>query len=156
MYLIAHRGNIFGPNSGRENTENYILECLELGYDCEIDVWVKDDQIFLGHDGPAELTSIEFILEHKDRLWIHCKNFAALERFVNDNCFNCFFHDKDDYTITSKGIVWGNIDSKCISNMICVMPEKYKHKFVYPEQKCIGVCSDYIHKYKSTIDKIKL
>ena len=39
MKLIAHRGNINGPCE-RENSPEYILETINLGYDCEIDVVV--------------------------------------------------------------------------------------------------------------------
>ena len=38
MKLIAHRGNINGPNPEMENNPEYILNTLSLGYDCEIDV----------------------------------------------------------------------------------------------------------------------
>jgi hypothetical protein len=155
MYLIAHRGNVRGRNEQRENTEDYILECLESGYDCEIDVWVIDNEIFLGHDYPCKKTSLEFCLKNKDHLWIHCKNSAALHLFINEPV-NCFYHDKDDYTITSKGIVWGNIDSKCVSNMICVMPEKHCHNTFGDFKDYIGVCSDYISHWKDNISKKKM
>ena len=32
MILIAHRGNINGPNPERENTVSYIQEALDKGY----------------------------------------------------------------------------------------------------------------------------
>lgn len=151
MYFIAHRGNMIGRNVERENKEDYILECLELGYQCEIDVWIIDNEIFLGHDGPEHKTTIDFIMERKEHLWIHCKNEDALNFFVHKNV-NCFYHDKDNYTITSKGIVWGNINSKCISNMICVMPENYQSELEFEELSlCIGVCSDYVLFYKQQL-----
>ena len=39
MKLIAHRGNIDGPNPERENSPEYIEEALKAGYDVEVDVW---------------------------------------------------------------------------------------------------------------------
>ena len=33
MKLIAHRGNISGPEPERENTMDYIEEAIQLGYD---------------------------------------------------------------------------------------------------------------------------
>ena len=39
MKLIAHRGNINGPNPETENTVNQIDKCIEEGYDVEIDLW---------------------------------------------------------------------------------------------------------------------
>jgi len=144
MKLISHRGNVFGPNPQRENTESYILEALELGYDCEIDVWIINNTLWLGHDQPEIQTSNTFLSNHKDRLWIHCKNHHALQ-YAIVNHYNCFFHDKDAYTLTSHGFIWGNIDSIILPNMICVMPEKYNEiPFLQP---CYGICSDFISHY---------
>lgn len=147
MIFIAHRGNVNGPIIDRENTEKYILEALSNGYDCEIDLWVIDNILYLGHDKPMYKTSKEFILNNKKHLWIHCKNHIALQYLI-DTDTNYFYHDKDNYTITSKNIIWGNIDSNIINNMICVMPEKYRTNIDKQEiQKCIGICSDYITNY---------
>jgi hypothetical protein len=92
-------------------------------------------------------TSKEFILNNSNNLWIHCKNHEALQYLINTD-MNYFYHDKDDYTITSKNVIWGNINSEIINNMICVMPEKYI-QYINKSQllKCIGVCSDYINCY---------
>lgn len=147
MIFIAHRGNINGPNIERENTEEYILEALSKGYDCEIDLWVIDNILYLGHDKPIHKTSKEFILNNSNNLWIHCKNHQALQYLINIDT-NYFYHDKDNYTITSKNIIWGNINSEIINNMICVMPEKYtQHINKSHLLKCIGICSDYISCY---------
>ena len=42
MKLIAHRGNISGPNPEKENHPDYILEAIRLGYvpEEEYDNWV--------------------------------------------------------------------------------------------------------------------
>ena len=52
MKLIAHRGNVTGPNPLRENSLEYIDDAIKLGYDVEIDVrhieW--EQQLYLGHD----------------------------------------------------------------------------------------------------------
>jgi hypothetical protein len=153
MRLIAHRGNIDGQNVERENTPSYILEALCLGFDCEIDVWSINDILYSGHDSPSCIIDINFILQHKDRLWIHCKNSAALEYFtVVHRSVNCFYHDKDSYTITSHQVVWGNINSDIIDNMICVMPEKYASVPSYVQLgHCSGICSDYIKSFCSFI-----
>ena len=37
MKLNSHRGNLNGPNE-KENSPEYIIESLTLGYDCENDV----------------------------------------------------------------------------------------------------------------------
>ena len=50
MILISHRGNINGVNLERENTQSYIQEAIDLGYDVEIDVRYIDKKFWLGHD----------------------------------------------------------------------------------------------------------
>jgi hypothetical protein len=146
---IAHRGNVNGPNKERENKVDYILEALNMGYDCEIDVWKLEESLFLGHDGPETPIEYSFLHNNKERFWIHCKNSTAFSDLISKG-FHCFFHDKDTYTLTSRCYIWGNIDSDIIPHMICVMPEKYKDwnanitVNTIKESGCIGVCSDYI------------
>ena len=52
MIKISHRGNLFGPNLKLENSPDYVVEAIRSGYDVEIDFWVVDDKLFLGHDSP--------------------------------------------------------------------------------------------------------
>ena len=136
MLIIAHRGNLNGPDPATENREETIITALSHGFDCEIDVWKIGDQLWLGHDGPEHATSIEFLNTYNLRLWVHCKNLDALIALKDQ--FNCFFHDKDTYTLTSRGYIWGNIGSPTTKNVICVMP---------PGEigECLGVCTDYPH-----------
>jgi hypothetical protein len=44
MILIAHRGNISGPNSDFENSIPYIQEALNQDYNVEVDVWFDDNK----------------------------------------------------------------------------------------------------------------
>ena len=135
MILIAHRGNINGPNKERENKPDYIDEALAAGFDVELDVWIKDDNLFLGHDEPETQIDINFLHERASKLWCHAKNLKALE-FLLDNGFHTFSHDVDEYTITSKGYIWAHPNSKFSSKTICVMGT--------PTPDCLGWCSDYI------------
>ena len=47
MILIAHRGNMDGPNPPQENDPSYILHTLECGFHVEIDLWIKDNILYL-------------------------------------------------------------------------------------------------------------
>ena len=38
MLLIAHRGNINGPDKAKENHPDYINKAIEAGYNVEIDI----------------------------------------------------------------------------------------------------------------------
>ena len=151
--FIAHRGNLNGPNKARENTVSYINKDLSLGYECEIDVWLKDERLYLGHDEPTNLVTFSYLHKHRDHLWVHCKNLEALEVML-ENDFHCFFHDKDTYTLTSKGHIWGNVDSPLTSNMICVMPELYAPSLLKDEiLQCKGICSDYVSQWSANKPK---
>jgi hypothetical protein len=134
MLLIAHRGNLDGPNPETENRESTITAALDAGFDCEIDVWRIDGRLWLGHDKPEHETSLEFLSQHDLSLWVHCKNLDALIELKER--FNCFFHDKDTYTLTSQGFIWGNIGSPTTDKVICVMP---------PGEvgEAFGVCTDF-------------
>jgi len=141
MRIIAHRGNLYGPDPVTENREETISVAISNGFDCEIDIWKIDGRIWLGHDGPDTETSIEFLVRYERSLWIHCKNLAALIDLKDR--FNCFFHDKDVYTLTSKGYIWGNIGSPTTPHTIQVMPEKVCGS----AGECWGICTDYPFRY---------
>jgi len=145
MILIAHRGNINGPDTFNENKPSYILNTIKNGYNCEIDVWNIDSKLFLGHDSPDYEIDINFLLENSSNLWIHCKNIEALDNLIHFKNLNIFWHDNDNYTITSKGYIWAHPKSIMTENTIIVMPEHKNNEYDFT--KCMGVCSDYISKY---------
>ena len=140
MLIIAHRGNTNGPDPATENREETIVSAITEGFDCEIDVWRIDGQLWLGHDGPEYATSLSFLETYQHALWVHCKNLNALV-YLKDQ-FNCFFHDKDTYTLTSKGYIWGNIGSPTTEKVICVMPPG-------DHGVCLGICTDFPMRIKS-------
>lgn len=158
MIYIAHRGNLEGPNSDKENHPDYITKALESGFHVEVDVWIQDGKIYLGHDGPQYEATNFFNYQgdwwqyngwHRDEhpgLWAHCKNFEAL----NDSWFfHChkFAHDQDDYTLTSTGYIWTYPRNLPIGrNSIAVMPERVSD---WDISKAFGICTDYPAKYKA-------
>lgn len=142
MFLISHRGNINGKNPLLENTIPYIQQALDLGYDCEIDVWFENDQLYLGHDKAEHLIDIDYLIKYSTKLWIHCKNVEALSELDKYN-LNYFWHQQDDYTLTSNGFIWTYPTKKLVPKSICVLPENGYDKTTQP----IGYCSDYIVKY---------
>ncbi len=146
MFFISHRGNINGKDIDKENNPDYIKKALLLGYDVEIDVWIKNSMYYLGHDGPQYRIEERF-LENK-KLWCHAKNNQALARMLKNKKIHCFWHQQDDFTLTSKGYIWTYPGKKLVKGSICVLPEavNYEKKEI---QECIGVCSDYIKNYKS-------
>jgi len=151
MKYIAHRGLIEGPDKEIENRPETIQKALDLGLDVEVDVWLIDDIWYLGHDEPQYKTTIDFI--SKQNLWVHCKNFNSLSVLINRHKnINCFWHENDKYTLTSKGYIWAypgqeTVNERCIK----VLPELFSTKI--NENDCFGICTDYVFKYKKEMNR---
>lgn len=135
---ISHRGNIEGPNERYENDPAYIMDALGKGFDVEIDVWLMENKLYLGHDAPEHLVGLDFL--QNDKFWCHCKNIEALQLLMKNNV-RCFFHDTDDATLTSDGYIWTYPGKHLTENSICVMPERANWNI---ESYVAGVCSDFI------------
>jgi hypothetical protein len=141
MILISHRGNIAGPKPDRENHPSYILEALAAGFDVEVDVWSVDGELFLGHDMPQYEVSIDFL--KNDHLWCHAKNLEALSAMLSCE-IHCFWHQEDDYTLTSRGFIWTFPNKNLTTGSICVKIGKRTDDF---SESIAGVCSDWIKTY---------
>jgi hypothetical protein len=145
MKIIAHRGNLNGPNPHFENNPIYLDIALDANFDIEIDVWKIFDSWYLGHDEPQYLVPFNWFKKRQSLIWIHCKNYESLEYFnqLNNNNFNYFWHETDNFTLTSKGFVWTYPKIKLMENSICVLPEK---GYVGKIEKCYAVCTDFAKK----------
>ena len=145
MILISHRGNLEGKLTDVENRPDYIDEALNAGYDVEIDIWMLEGVLLLGHDEPQYGISQHWLNERYDKLWMHCKNVEAMEWFNLIGGFNYFWHEEDTMTLTSNGYMWVYPGKQSVKNSIAVMPE------IKPDDisECKGICSDYIKHYKN-------
>lgn len=137
--LIAHRGNITGPEPENENTMRHITRALDAGYHAEVDVWVLDKQIFLGHNIPSQKVTLSTLLTMKDKLWVHAKNYEALQYLRYD--FNTFYHNDDLYTLTSHNHVWSHKGMHNMTGIVC-MPNLTIEQHLIRE--AYGVCHDYL------------
>jgi hypothetical protein len=149
MIYIAHRGLFQGPNLDKENHPEQISQALSQGYHIEVDVRVINKKLFLGHDEPTYQVKEEFLQDRK--FWIHCKNIEALYFFTTNTNFNYnfFWHENDQYTLTSKKYIWTYPGKELTDMSIMVMPE-YVDSTLKNTQNvtCYGICSDYIDKIK--------
>jgi hypothetical protein len=118
-----------------------------LGYDVEIDIRLIDGQFFLGHDEGQYKIDIDWLVQRKDNLWIHCKDIKSLYELKKSESLNYFYHISDDVTITSKEFFWTYPGKELTPNSIAVLPEWKKFDGI---QNCLGICSDFIENYKST------
>jgi len=146
MVYICHRGkkNQHEP----ENEISNILHNISLGYDCEIDIWKINDKIYLGHDCAKDEISIDFLLQNSKNLWCHAKNVEALNYMLKYKDLNCFWHQEDDYTLTSKNYIWVYPNKPLVNGSIAVMPENTNYS-ISDLQICYGICTDEVEYYIS-------
>jgi len=141
--MIAHRGNLRGPNPDQENKPEYIEAALAEHYDVEVDVWRSENKWYLGHDEPQYEIDSEFLVN--ERIWCHAKNLHAFQDLLVLDA-HCFWHQKDDYTLTSSNFIWAYPGQPLSPMSICVMPELTAYTTT-DVLRCAGICSDWIEKF---------
>lgn len=156
MIIIAHRGNLNGPEN-REHNINQLEFVIKSGFNVEIDIRLSNDNCFyIGHDEKKHKIELNWIIKYKNYLWIHCKDNRSFIYFNSNKIlnFNYFWHDKDEFTLTSRGFIWAYPSSKIFQNAINVKPEiniddntLIKHKPIF------GICTDFPLKYKRLLLK---
>lgn len=158
MFKIAHRGNLDGPDPTRENHPDYLKRALDEGFCIECDVWFDSKNNgnpawYFGHDAPQYafsdfgLTPENFLVNQ--RVFVHCKDLASLHALLPLDV-NCFFHDTDAFTLTSKRHIWTFPGQALTPASICVMPERADYT-VSQLRSCLGFCTDYVRQYDALI-----
>ena len=164
MIIISHRGNLNGPNPQDENKPDYIDSAYELTagkIQIEADIRFIDKKWYLGHDGADYPVSLRWMKERNHFIWWHVKNLDALvelnrisakshevylteDQFSRKQVFFYFWHQNDDYTLTSGGHIW-TFPNKPIrgKNSIIVLNNKQD----VPPKGIFGICTDYPLKY---------
>ena len=149
--FIAHRCNLNGP-SENENTIKAMLECIKAGFLVEVDIRLVDSKLFIGHDRAEEEIEIDLLLQHADKLFIHCKNIESLLYLRPYNKLCIFGHAVDEFVLTSQLDVFcgvGVIKRGCI----CVMPELHTRKISGEELRiCQHVLTDFPYRYENEIN----
>ena len=151
VILIAHRGNVSGPNPEMENNPLYIDRALEKGYDVEVDIRGSFyTKFYLGHDEQQYMVSPEWLFERADKLWLHAKDIQALHSLTQQaSNFNVFWHQEDFYTITTKGFIWTYPGHTLTPESVCVMPERVEGLYTTEQlSNCAGICTDFVERYK--------
>lgn len=156
MKLIAHRALRDGPNSQLENHPLEIVECLNLGFDVEVDVWLNNGQWSLGHNAPTYSVDFEFL--NRPQLWLHVKNWHAADKLVelyhSGYDLNFFDHNKDQRTLTSKGYWWSQPGLPAGHRGVVVMPEWTTGALQIEDAlqfKCWGLCSDWVNRLQQAL-----
>lgn len=150
MIYISHRGLLNGPSgpSQWENSPWAIEEAISVCDNVEVDVWMHENELWLGHDKPTYRQPLKWFRENQTHLWIHCKNVQAIE-FFNEfhNLWHYFWHENDHMTVTSKGYLWVYPGKQIVRGSIAVLPELHDDDI----SKCVGICTDYVLKYRGDL-----
>jgi hypothetical protein len=142
MIIIAHRANFEGP-SKKENSIESIHRCFDMGFHVEIDVWWHKNSFWLGHDAPTHfLTTNRILLD--SRAWCHAKNLEAAIQLKQIDA-HYFWHQEDDFALTSRGFFWTYPGKILSQNSIAVMPEWQIHQETF--SSALGVCTDFPSRY---------
>jgi hypothetical protein len=149
MKLIAHRGLYEGPDKKNENHPHQITKAWSLNFECEVDLWMLGQELWLGHDNPQYQIKEDFL--SSGPLWIHAKNLKALEFLNKSNNLFYFWHQEDDFTLTSNQKIWTYPGKLQTVNSIIVMPELFDPEFKNLDFSCYGICSDYVLKIREKI-----
>lgn len=145
MLIISHRGNLDGPNPVTENNPHQVMKAIYQGFDVEVDLWWKDNGLFLGHDEPKYKIDYWFLVNK--HLWIHCKNIEAVTYLSSDDYLHLFYHEgKVAYTskaflITAPGEMTGFKSVACLPESV---PD-WNIKDAY------AICTDYPLRYHDDI-----
>ena len=78
--------------------------------------------------------------------WCHAKNFEALNRLLKIRA-NCFWHENDEYTLTSNNKIWTFPEKRVTINSIIVCHTKQETKKM-SKKDIYGICSDYVGEIK--------
>jgi hypothetical protein len=146
MKLISHRGNIDGLLPGLENTCPYIQRAINSGYDVEVDVRLIGDKLFLGHDHPDHEVSFGWLIDRKDYLWVHAKNFGALSHLIDQN-LRVFYHQQEAHTIINNcNLIWSHDLSEANEKSIIPLLSQEDIANYYQDNgsDVAGICSDFI------------
>jgi len=136
MRIISHRGNLNGPNPYEENSIQQINKAISFGFDVEIDVWFQKSKFYLGHDKPKYKIDEKFL--ENSKFWCHAKNLQALDIMLRNSKIHCFWHEKDNFTLTSRNIIWTYPKKSICTNSVIVLNSKK----TLPKN-CFGICTDY-------------
>ena len=148
MFLISNNGNLNGKNTLMENNPLACDDVRHMGYDVKIDVWLTDKGWFLGKEKPQFSIEFEYLL--RDGFWCQAKNIGALREMIQHEEINCFWHQQDEYTLTSKGYIWTYPGKPLTHKSICVLPELLPDWRKQGAHGSAGICSDFVQQYDSS------
>ena len=156
MKIISHRGNLEGPDLATENSPAQIEKCIELGFECEVDLRIHNEELYLGHDNAQYPITIDWLLSKSKVLWIHCKDSESLSFLKKKGQnLNYFWHETDKHTITSQGYFWNYPGGPITSDSVAVLPENWWSKPSHlPLAESLGICTDFPLRFREELNLV--
>lgn len=161
--IIAHRGNLHGPNIFAENKPEHILNVLSsTDFSVEVDIRLFSDpqRIFFGHDyNQYEIQSLQSF--DSGRMWFHAKTPSTYVHLMNSKlASNIFYHETDAVVSTSHNVSWvfpgreNEIQKSLRKHCVLVLPEvTYGPNLkLWDAEDYYGVCTDYPFDLKEYLD----
>lgn len=145
VLIVSHRGNLEGANPIEENNPYYIMRAVCYGYDVEVDLWYRRNELFLGHDKPKYKIDYWFIMDK--HFWIHCKNTEALVYLSCNDKLHLFYHN-EGVTYTSKGYLMTAPGEFVSYKSVACMPELTED---WDIKNAYAVCTDYPLRYDKNL-----
>lgn len=140
MRIIAHRGNLNGPNPSEENKIEYLQTALNKGFDVEVDVWKIGQDLMLGHDAPTYPVDRSFLCNK--RVWTHAKNIEAFCFLTMFKDVNVFYQTEEDVALTSRGFFWAHSKTNLIHTKAIRTCLEYDFRLT-SDTTSYGICTDY-------------
>jgi len=146
LKIISHRANLNGIDPKRENNPVYIDECIEEGFDVEIDLRVKNGNFYLGHDYPVYKISEKWLIQRSDFLLVHIKEIEALNLvFEKKLNIHHFCHQDDEFTFTSNNLIWCH-NLNLLMNDKCLIPLlSLEQVNSFNKTDIHAICTDYVY-----------
>ena len=71
---------------------------------------------------------------------------------IDNEKIHCFWHDTDDFTITSQGIIWAYPGKLIDQKTVCVLPPK-NYYTLEQLNSCYAICTNNIYEPLESICK---
>jgi glycerophosphoryl diester phosphodiesterase len=144
MKIISHRGNLIGPNPDKENSIPYIYNAFEAGFDVEIDLRTKNNQLYLGHDYAQYPVTLNWLVDNNNKLLIHIKDIKAID-LIKDFDLHYFIHYNDSNVLTSQKFLWShNIhESNSKLSIVPLIGIEDINLYLKNKKSYYGICTDF-------------
>ena len=141
-------GNLFIKNLNQRKIDggkviSFTRENKGLSYGAYSDAFLKfkdsyDYFVFIEDD----LVTVKKDYLKNENFWCHAKNLNALHWMLQEEIL-CFWHQEDDYTMTSNGFIW-TYPLKDVTEKSIIVCKTLEDTLKYSKMNVYGICSDHV------------